>query len=233
MFRQPRDRDLIDVADDFLTQCARVQPQQRQACGTAARDRRASGPSQRRAPRVGDDVIVRVSDRIRRADATATTSLARGDAVRRAVAFPDVGRSPRRSPTGEVFKWRGDLDRTPQRRRQIESEISRLENDANPLDERASDERVRRLAYLKRQRRAVADVSVRRDAVAAKLDTCIVALQNIKLDLLRLKAGSQTPQHITSLAMDALNLADSVDSALYVEEGRNTGTRPASRQAAR
>ena len=79
-----------------------------------------------------------------------------------------------------------------------------------------SDERVRRLAHLKRQRRAIADVSSRRDAVAAKLDTCVVALQNIKLDLIRLNAGSQTPQHITSLAMDALNLADSVDSALYV-----------------
>ena len=80
----------------------------------------------------------------------------------------------------------------------------------------------------------MADVGSRRDAVAAKLDTCVVALQNIKLDLLRLKAGSQTPQHITSLAMDALNLADSVDSALYVDEAvRNTGTRPASRQAAR
>jgi eukaryotic-like serine/threonine-protein kinase len=116
----------------------------------------------------------------------------------------------------------------------IESEIARLENAANPLDERASDERVRRLAYLKRQRRAVADVSSRRDQVAAKLDTCMVALQNIKLDLIRLNAGSQTPQHITSLAMDALNLADSVDSALYVsDEMRNTASRPASRQAAR
>jgi hypothetical protein len=53
----------------------------------------------------------------------------------------------------------------------------------------------------------------------------------VKLDLIRLNAGSQTPQHITSLAMDALNLADSVDSALYVadEMSRNTGTRPAAR----
>ena len=71
------------------------------------------------------------------------------------------------------------------------------------------------------------------NAIAAKLDTCVLALQNIKLDLIRLNAGSQTPQHITSLAMDALNLADSVDSALFVDESRNTGTRPASRQAAR
>ncbi len=73
-----------------------------------------------------------------------------------------------------------------------------------------------------------------KDAVAAKLETCVVALQNIKLDLIRLNAGSQTPQHITSLAMDALNLADSVDSALMInEEMRQTGTRQASRPAAR
>ena len=116
----------------------------------------------------------------------------------------------------------------------LESEIARLENAANPLDESGSDERVRRLAKLKRERRAFADVATKRDAVAAKLETCVVALQNIKLDLLRLRAGSQTPQHITSLAMEALNLADSVDTALYVsDEMRNTGTRPASRQAAR
>jgi hypothetical protein len=130
-----------------------------------------------------------------------------------------------------------DLDRgvAPGGAESVEAEISRLENAANPLDETGSDERVRRLAYLKRQRRALADVSNRRDAVAAKLETCVVALQNVKLDLIRLNAGSQTPQHITSLAMDALNLAESVDSALYVadEMGRNTGTRPASRPAAR
>jgi serine/threonine-protein kinase len=116
----------------------------------------------------------------------------------------------------------------------IEAEITRLEGAANPLDSAGSEERVRRLAKLKRDRRAVADITTRRDALAAKLDTCLVALQNIKLDLIRLVAGSQTPQHITSLAMDALNLADSVDSALYVsDESRATGTRPASRQAAR
>ena len=117
----------------------------------------------------------------------------------------------------------------------IEAEISRLENAANPLDESGSDERVRRLAVLKRQRRALADVTGRRDTIAAKLDTCLVALQNIKWDLVRLNAGGETPQHITSLTMDALNLADSVDTALAVSDdsGRTTATRPASRPAAR
>jgi len=48
---------------------------------------------------------------------------------------------------------------------------------------------------LKRERRAVADILVKTDVIAAKLETCVVALQNIKLDLVRLKAGSQTSQH--------------------------------------
>jgi eukaryotic-like serine/threonine-protein kinase len=125
-----------------------------------------------------------------------------------------------------------DLERTsvPGGINAIEAEISKLENAANPLDASGSDERVRRLAYLKRQRRALADLSGRRDAIAAKLDTCVLALQNIKLDLMRLSAGAQTPQHVTSLAMDALNLADSVDSALSVsDELGRTGARSAAR----
>jgi hypothetical protein len=55
----------------------------------------------------------------------------------------------------------------------------------------------------------------------------------IKLDLVRLNAGSQTPQHITSLALDALNLADSVDSALVVSDELRGNSRQASGQAAR
>src|SRR6185436_13562492 len=99
----------------------------------------------------------------------------------------------------------------------LESEIVRLEDQANPL-ERGSEERVRRLAYLKRQRRAVKDVSERRDAVAAKLETCSLALRQLKLDVLRLRAGSQTHQRVTSLALEAMALAENVDSALYVAD---------------
>ena len=51
----------------------------------------------------------------------------------------------------------------------LESEIGRLEDAANPLDG-GSEDRVRRLAFLKRQRRSIKDISDRRDAVAAKLE---------------------------------------------------------------
>ena len=45
-------------------------------------------------------------------------------------------------------------------RAMLENEISTLENAANPL-ERGSEDRVRRLAYLKRQRRGLVDAEQR------------------------------------------------------------------------
>jgi serine/threonine-protein kinase len=100
-------------------------------------------------------------------------------------------------------------------REQLESEISALENAANPL-ERGSEDRVRRLAFLKRQRRALVDAAQRRDSLAGKLETCALALQNMRFDLMRLGASPQMHQHITALAVQAMSLADNVDDALYV-----------------
>jgi len=250
VFRQPRERDLIDVADDSLTYVRAIfDRNQRQAMREQRRVRlgRRSTPPATALPRysgpIDSDVIGAAgnyADRVRRAEADrgeVLRLLERMPSAERA-RIPDVGRSA--DLLAEKVKYLAialaDLDRSAAASGSstIEAEISRLESAANPLDESGSDERVKRLAFLKRQRRALADVTNRRDAVAAKLETCVVALQNIKLDLIRLNAGSQTPQHITSLAMDALNLAESVDSALYVaDEMRNTGTRTASRQAAR
>jgi serine/threonine protein kinase len=102
-------------------------------------------------------------------------------------------------------------------REQLEGEISTLENAANPL-ERGSEDRVRRLAYLKRQRRALVDAAQRKDTLGNKLETCALALQNMRFDMMRLGASPQMHQHITSLANQALNLADNVDDALFVAD---------------
>jgi hypothetical protein len=77
---------------------------------------------------------------------------------------------------------------------------------------------VRRLAFLKRQRRTVADLFRRRDELKGKLDSCALALQNMRFDLLRFKAGGQTWQHVTSVAEQAAALAREVDSAVYVAD---------------
>jgi eukaryotic-like serine/threonine-protein kinase len=246
VFRQPRDRDLIDVADDFLIYIRSIfDRDKRKAMREERRMRLTRGAAPTRLPSAGasDDVLNAAgahADRIRRAESDRLEILRLIDRMPTAERsrIPDVARSADAladKVKGLAFAL-AELDRNggDGGAQAIESEIARLENAANPLDEAGSEERVRRLAYLKRQRRAVADVSGRRNAVSAKLETCAVALQNIKLDLIRLNAGNQTPQHITSLAMAALNLADSVDSALYVaDEMRGTGASGGGGAAAR
>jgi serine/threonine-protein kinase len=100
----------------------------------------------------------------------------------------------------------------------IDKEIGVLEAAANPLDRAASEERVKRLALLKRQRRTVADVGQRREKLAARLDSCALALRNMRFDVLRLKTGAQSYQHVTTIAEQAMQLARDVDSAVYVAD---------------
>src|SRR5262249_6218293 len=150
-----------------------------------------------RLPGISGDDVVRgagnYGDRIRKAEADRNEVLRLLEQMPSAERsrIPDVGRSANALAEkvrdlalrlSELDRGVGGNDSTA-----LEAEIAKLESAANPLDERGSDQRVRRLAELKRQRRAVADVATRRDAVAAKLETCVVALQNIKLDLLRLR----------------------------------------------
>jgi eukaryotic-like serine/threonine-protein kinase len=250
VFRQPRERDLVDVAEDAITYVRSLFDRDKRRALREQRRNRIARPSNypqsamaQLPPGAADDVARAAGsfgDRIHRAERDRNEILALLERMPSSERqrIPDVGRSA--SALAERVRnlalALGDLDRSAAAggSEALEAEISRLENAANPLDESGSDERVRRLAYLKRQRRAIADVSSKRGAIAAKLETCLVALQNIKLDLIRLNAGSQTPQHITSLAMDALNLADSVDTALYVaDEMRSTGTKQARPSAAR
>jgi serine/threonine-protein kinase len=100
----------------------------------------------------------------------------------------------------------------------VDREIVQLEAQANPLDRAASEERVRRLAYLKRQRRALTDLTTRRENGQTRLDSLRLALQNMRLDVLRLRTGAQTYQHVTLIAEQAMSLAREVDSAVYVAD---------------
>jgi serine/threonine-protein kinase len=102
----------------------------------------------------------------------------------------------------------------------IEQEISLLESQANPLDRAGSEDRVRRLAALKRQRRSVADIVRRRGDMNGKLESCALALQNMRLDVVRLRTGTNAESwlHITSVADQAMALARDVDNAVYVAD---------------
>jgi serine/threonine-protein kinase len=126
-----------------------------------------------------------------------------------------------------------ELDRSvsPTAGASVEKEILSLEAQANPLEVRASEERVRRLAYLKRQRRIIVDLSAKRDQTKEKLENCLLHLQNMRFDVMKLKAGGQTLQHITQVAEKAMAVARDVDNAVYVADEmaklgmRESGTR--------
>jgi len=114
-----------------------------------------------------------------------------------------------------------DLERSagsPQSATVIETEIKVLESQANPLDRNASETRVRRLALLRRQRRGVSEAARKREELEARLDNCALLLQNMKFDVLRLKTGDESWQHVTSIAEQAMAVAREVDSAVYVAD---------------
>jgi serine/threonine protein kinase len=87
----------------------------------------------------------------------------------------------------------------------IEREINDLEAKANPLDYRASEERVRRLAHLKRQRRVIADLKKTRADAETKLEHCRQLLRSMRLELLRYRSAglSRTPAGLTMVTQQA------------------------------
>jgi eukaryotic-like serine/threonine-protein kinase len=88
---------------------------------------------------------------------------------------------------------------------QVEAEIARLESEANPLDHRASEDRVRRLAYLRRQRRALVEVGRKREEAAGKLEHCRQLLKSMRMELLRYRSGGigSNPTGLTMVTQQA------------------------------
>ncbi|HUQ84348.1 MAG TPA: serine/threonine-protein kinase, partial [Gemmatimonadaceae bacterium] len=107
----------------------------------------------------------------------------------------------------------------------VEVEIEQLEAAANPMDPR-SEERIRRLAILKRKRGSLRDLRKKRESQSARFENCVLALENMRYDVLKLKTGGQSYQQVTQLAERAMSLAQEVDNAVYVaEEMRKLGIR--------
>jgi serine/threonine protein kinase len=242
VFRQPRDRRLVDVATETIEEARglfdkerRSMPRQRRAmlppmppfteAGAASAGRAAAFDAA-----VAD--IGQYRGTVQRAEQD------RGEILRLVQSLPasDQALVEGVVPAAEALLQRIQLlaqsattderSSAPEALARIEAQISELEAQANPLEVRASEERVRRLALLKRQRRGVADVARRHDDARAKLDSCVLALQNMRLDILRLRAGSvaNAGNQITQLTERARSLADEVDAAVYgADSARRSG----------
>ncbi len=259
VFRQPRDRDLFDVTSETIEDVQAVFDAERR------RERRERLRQRRLARSSGEGAAAGVLASPARGMAGARSPGVRGDdapsampEVRQAAldlrAIIDIIESMPRNerslvsdvvPSARALHERigklaasvQTLERgaVPDTAGAIEAEISKLEAAANPLDRPASEERVRRLAYLKRQRRSVGDVLRRRANARARLEQCVLALQGIRFDVLRLRAGTESHEHVTSLASEALALARDVDIAVDAAEevARLTVRRVENQQAPR
>jgi serine/threonine protein kinase len=100
---------------------------------------------------------------------------------------------------------------------ELEREITKLEDQANPLDFNGSEARVRRLAQLKRQRRIVIDLARKREEASGKLENCRMLLRSMKLELLRYRSAglggpatglTMVTQQVQSVVRDLGYLSD-------------------------
>jgi serine/threonine-protein kinase len=89
-----------------------------------------------------------------------------------------------------------DMDRSTGREsaEQVEKEITTLESQANPLDYNASEGRVRRLAMLRRQRRALVEIGRKKKEAQDKLDNCRQLLRSMRMELVRFRTGGLNAQ---------------------------------------
>jgi eukaryotic-like serine/threonine-protein kinase len=245
VLKQPRDRLFADVASEAVDDARALwDPKKRHEVRERTRQRHQSSPQ----------LPVPMADLPARRDGAGATAAAaaagpHGERVRQATldrdyivqlieAMPSADRSRVADVIPSAFALHArvvslavnltDVERdvAPGAEEEVEREIERLEAQANPLEGRASDERVRRLAHLRRQRRAVKDVSRRRDETRSALEQCVLALQNMRFEVLRLRAGTLTPQGITQLAEQALMLARDVDVAVSAAGEVSRLTRP-------
>src|ERR1700680_3229846 len=76
----------------------------------------------------------------------------------------------------------------------LEREITTLESQANPLDYNASEGRVRRLAMLRRQRRALADIALKKKEAPEELERWRQLLRSMRLELVRFRTGGLNAQ---------------------------------------
>jgi len=112
-----------------------------------------------------------------------------------------------------------DIDRSAGRDTSdsVEKEISTLESQANPLDYRASEDRVRRLAMLRRQRRALAEVARKKKEAQDKLDNCRQLLRSMRLELVRFRTGGLNAQP-TGLTMVTQQAQSVVKEMSYLSD---------------
>jgi serine/threonine-protein kinase len=96
-------------------------------------------------------------------------------------------------------------------------ELTKIEERIAALaKEPEDDERTRRLGLLERQRKTMTDLRGRRDQVSAQMESCLLAMQNVRFDLLRLRSADAASAlgDLTQATQQARALSRDVDNAI-------------------
>jgi serine/threonine-protein kinase len=92
----------------------------------------------------------------------------------------------------------------------VEMRIAALEREA------ASSDRDRRMGLLVRQRQTMTDLLARRSVLGSQLESCLLAMQNVRFDLLRLRSAgvAEALGDLTQATQQARALSRDVDAAV-------------------
>ena len=93
----------------------------------------------------------------------------------------------------------------------------RIEDRMRALEREPEDEeRARRVSLLQRQRKTLQDLRGRREQLASQLESCILAMQNVRFDLLRLRSSDATAAlgDLSTATRQARALSRDVDNAI-------------------
>ena len=247
VFRQPRTRSLIDVASDTVDEARGIFDKEHRLKRRSSRsDIPAALPGltgNRALPAgvsssvVPDRALGRYAPAVRQADQD------RNELRRLVAELPPADRKLVGDvlPSADTLFERvqslaiaaAELDRqadTGDAMNQVDGQIKQLEDEANPFDRARSEERVRRLALLKRQRRTLLGIGQKRDATQAKLERCALTLQNMRFDLVRLRAGGITADHMTTVTERARAVAQEIDAAVYAADEVRSAVRSGARR---
>ncbi|MGQ0712809.1 MAG: serine/threonine-protein kinase [Gemmatimonadaceae bacterium] len=246
VFRQPRTRTLIDVATDTVDEARGIfdkEHRQKRRSGRTLIPPPTPGAPSRGLPagaasaRIPDQALGRYAAAVRQAEEDRQEirrivgELSPGD---RKLVGDVIPSSDTLFQRVQSLAFSGaDLDRqanTGDAVKQVDTQIKELEDQANPFDRARSEERVRRLANLKRQRRTLLSVGNKRDETQAKLERVALTLQNMRFDLVRLQHGGISADHLTSVTEKARAVAAEVDAVVSAADEVRSAVRPAARR---
>src|SRR5207249_1355826 len=110
----------------------------------------------------------------------------------------------------------GDVDRAALSRLEDKIEVTKREPD--------SPERERQLNLLQRQRQTLTDLLTRRQLVEDQIESCVLAMQNVRFDLLRLRSAGVAAvlDDLTHATQQARALSRDVDHAIPGDRGAAT-----------